>query len=546
MKSAIKIVMTCFALLLLNACNVSDPPIIVASRFAEAVAQGDVKKAKSYCTTKTSVYLDILYTVNGVKPNESFKVMFTKESIHGERAFVYYRRNYNEEDHNYLTLVLVGGVWKVDLGTRDGRSYTKSNTIEKTKISQVSSSTSSATHEASQTSQAKEVNEEAYSEVEEEMPSDNDITESLSSIPSSAIQSSQTQSSSSSHMMVDGKYYDLKGDVKSVYRKKDVKSVYSKNRYDYDEDKTKEYEYQFDKNGICIKDTDHKYWKTVRDNDKRIVKFTSSEKILEDLILHYVDSLVYNDEGYPVENVVTGYECRYDIKLIYNDNHELVKTIMNGSNHEGDLLDYKTECIYNITTTDYKGNWTSRNCKEVTYDLMNSGNLYSSIEYVETRNIVYYSDKAADKNKNYNESVGTKDAEKIERSVDKVASFPGGLQAMMNYLKRSIKYPKSCKDAGIQGRVTVSFVINKDGSIQNVEVVRGVHEILDAEAIRVVKSMPKWTPAEKNGKKVRSKYSLPINFSLNESSQKTGSSNYKKSKQKGRMNHNHKNRVPAK
>lgn len=536
--------MTCLALLLLNACNVSDPPIIVASRFAEAVAQGDVKKAKSYCTTKTSVYLDMLYTINGVKPNESFNVMFTNESIHGERAFVYYRRNNNENDQNYLTLVLVGGVWKVDLGTRDGRSYTQSNTLEKTKISQVSSSTSSATHEASQTSQAKEVNEEAYSEIEEEMPSDNDITESLSSIPSSATQSSQTQSSSPSHMMVDGKYYDLKGDVKSVYRKKEVKSVYSKNRYDYDEDKTKEYEYQFDKNGICIKDTEHQYWKTIRGGDKRIIKFTS---YFDDLDIWLVDSLIYNDEGYYVAESFRGVEWGYKAEMIYNENHELVKTIRN-SEGEGDPFFLKTEYNYNITATDYKGNWTSRNCKEVSYNLDNPSNilLHSSIEYVETRNIVYYSDNAADKNKNFNESVGTKDAEKIERSVDKVASFPGGLQTMMNYLNRSIKYPKSCKDAGIQGRVTVSFVINKDGSIQNVEVVRGVHEILDAEAIRVVKSMPKWTPAEKNGQKVRSKYSLPINFSLNESSQKTGSSNHKKSKQKSRTNHNHKNRVPAK
>ena len=84
----------------------------------------------------------------------------------------------------------------------------------------------------------------------------------------------------------------------------------------------------------------------------------------------------------------------------------------------------------------------------------------------------------------------------------------------MEYLMKNIKYPAACQEAGISGRVIVSFVVNKDGTIQNVEVIRGVHEKLDAEAVRVVKSMPAWSPGEQQGRKVRSKFQLPVFFRL--------------------------------
>ncbi|MEE1083775.1 MAG: TonB family protein [Paludibacteraceae bacterium] len=104
--------------------------------------------------------------------------------------------------------------------------------------------------------------------------------------------------------------------------------------------------------------------------------------------------------------------------------------------------------------------------------------------------------------------------EEIFMRVEKAPAFPGGQKAMMEYLMKNIKYPAVCQEAGIQGRVIVSFVVNKDGTIQNVEVIRGVHEKLDAEAVRVVKSMPAWSPGEQQGRKVRSKFQLPVFFRL--------------------------------
>ncbi len=94
--------------------------------------------------------------------------------------------------------------------------------------------------------------------------------------------------------------------------------------------------------------------------------------------------------------------------------------------------------------------------------------------------------------------------------------FPGGKQAMMLYLSENVKYPTIAADNGIQGRAVCSFVVNKDGSISDVEVVRsGGDPSLDKEALRVIKSMPKWKPGTIKGKPVRVKFTLPVNFSLN-------------------------------
>lgn len=93
-------------------------------------------------------------------------------------------------------------------------------------------------------------------------------------------------------------------------------------------------------------------------------------------------------------------------------------------------------------------------------------------------------------------------------------SFPGGPDAMMKFLKENLKFPSICAENGIQGRVVVSFVVNKNGSIEQVEVLSGVHERLDAEAVRVVKLMPTWSPGQMQGHAVRTKFILPVTFRM--------------------------------
>ena len=99
--------------------------------------------------------------------------------------------------------------------------------------------------------------------------------------------------------------------------------------------------------------------------------------------------------------------------------------------------------------------------------------------------------------------------------VESMPEFPGGQQALFKYLSENVKYPVIAQENGIQGRVICQFVVNKDGSIVDVEVVRsGGDPSLDKEAIRVIKSMPKWKPGKQRGKAVRVKYTVPVNFKL--------------------------------
>ena len=107
------------------------------------------------------------------------------------------------------------------------------------------------------------------------------------------------------------------------------------------------------------------------------------------------------------------------------------------------------------------------------------------------------------------------DDDRIFDIVEVNAKFPGGDEACMKWLSEHIKYPSICQEQGVQGRVTVAFVVNRDGSIVDVEVVKSPDPNLAKEAERVVKMMPKWTPAKQGNKTVRSRFRLPVMFRLN-------------------------------
>ncbi len=98
--------------------------------------------------------------------------------------------------------------------------------------------------------------------------------------------------------------------------------------------------------------------------------------------------------------------------------------------------------------------------------------------------------------------------------VEQMPEYPGGMQALFEYLGQNLKYPGDAKEQKVEGRVIAIFVVETDGSISNVEVVRPVFPSLDAEAVRVLSGMPKWKPGMQSGKVVRVKYTVPINFSL--------------------------------
>lgn len=108
----------------------------------------------------------------------------------------------------------------------------------------------------------------------------------------------------------------------------------------------------------------------------------------------------------------------------------------------------------------------------------------------------------------------TKKNDMVFDVVEVMPQYPGGQIAMLKYLMENIKYPEQAMKEGIQGRVTVRFIVEKDGSISDVRPILSVHPLLNKEAVRVVESMPKWTPGKQNGKPVRVRFNVPVMFKL--------------------------------
>ena len=106
------------------------------------------------------------------------------------------------------------------------------------------------------------------------------------------------------------------------------------------------------------------------------------------------------------------------------------------------------------------------------------------------------------------------DDEEIFMVVENMPEFPGGDLGLMKYIQKHVKYPAIAKEYNITGKVYVSFIVDRQGKVTNVKIVRGVDKNLDAEAMRVVKSLPRYTPGKQRGKAVRVMFTIPINFTL--------------------------------
>jgi protein TonB len=104
--------------------------------------------------------------------------------------------------------------------------------------------------------------------------------------------------------------------------------------------------------------------------------------------------------------------------------------------------------------------------------------------------------------------------QQIFQVVEEQPEFPGGMGECMKWLAKNMKYPQIAQENGVQGRVIVQFVVNRDGSIVDAVVARGVDPQLDKEALRVVGQMPKWKPGKQRGKEVRVRFTLPVMFRL--------------------------------
>ena len=120
---------------------------------------------------------------------------------------------------------------------------------------------------------------------------------------------------------------------------------------------------------------------------------------------------------------------------------------------------------------------------------------------------------AAQEKATYDEMVAGKDSVFIK--VERMPSYPGGQKALFKFLSENVHYPRAAEKKMIEGRVICQFVVDRDGTIEDVQVVKsGGHPSLDKEAVRVIKLMPKWKPGLQDGKPVRVRYTVPVNFRL--------------------------------
>ena len=104
--------------------------------------------------------------------------------------------------------------------------------------------------------------------------------------------------------------------------------------------------------------------------------------------------------------------------------------------------------------------------------------------------------------------------DKVYDRVEVMPEFPGGMQGLFEYMQNNVNYPKEAQKQKIEGRVIVSFIVEKDGSISDVHPLTAVHPLLDKEAMRLVNEMPRWKPGTEKGKAVRVSFALPVSFKL--------------------------------
>ncbi len=124
----------------------------------------------------------------------------------------------------------------------------------------------------------------------------------------------------------------------------------------------------------------------------------------------------------------------------------------------------------------------------------------------------------------FSQKDSTKSKSGLWKKVDVMPEFSGGQAELFKYLGNNLKYPPYCRNNGIQGKVYISFIVLKDGNLDSIKVTRGVHPLLDEQAIEIIKAMPKWKPGQSNGEAVDVKYNMPINFVVHNNSS-SGSKN---------------------
>lgn len=275
-----------------------------------------------------------------------------------------------------------------------------------------------------------------------------------------------------------------------------------------------EYLYDFDtRNGFLLV--------TKTDNKGNITRYTTkfdTNGLIAELSANNGTRLVYSYNDKQLSKI-SYYNKSGVIKTDYYDNRlKLEKSVRNGVtivykyNPEGDKVSMskmKGSAVMESTTYEYEYNQEG---------LWNKMNQYNNGKYFTTKTRQFEKPTNIVRNNSVipEQRVAPLPSqnEKVFETVEQMPQFPGGPNALFEYLVKSVKYPVVAEENGIQGRVIVTFVVERDGSISDVRVSRSLNPSLDKEAVRVIQSMPKWNPGKQNGSTVRVKYTMPVTFRL--------------------------------
>ena len=229
---------------------------------------------------------------------------------------------------------------------------------------------------------------------------------------------------------------------------------------------------------------------------------------------------VYGNLKYkPREYDYYGYDNRYDnqknVVEVITESGSLRENVLNN-----DFIVTENKKVVSNIKYDSKGNWVEikqdnkRIFRKIIYKEITSTD--REREFDDDKDIEY-DDKSTNSIEKILQMSNEEEEEELiftSADIEQMPEFPGGQSNLLSFLSQNIKYPSEAVTKGIQGRVICSFVVNQDGSIVDVEILRGLDSLLDTEAIRVINSMPKWIPGKKRGRPIRVKCTIPITFNL--------------------------------
>ena len=227
-------------------------------------------------------------------------------------------------------------------------------------------------------------------------------------------------------------------------------------------------------------------------------KVTAQEKTTESqrITVEMGQFEIYDDDGFPMLLKDT---------IIYNEDGSYVKC----ETSDSDVLDPNTgEPLKKMTITTHKADGSPANHMSLHWEIQGDTTLYTAEPFSITEESlgILLGGLSAQEDAPSNDTVFN--------IVDEMPVFPGGMEAMMEFVATNIKYPQDAIDENMEGRMMVSFVVEKDGLVSNVKMLRGVCKSIDEEAMRVVRGMPRWKPGMKDGKPARVAYQIPIVFKL--------------------------------